>query len=584
IDDEKDDDLSGKEDTNITSTVFTCGAHLYELVEDTKDSAWLVLVKPYVGRSSFSEKIWTNIVKKASKFGIRTGVFDCAKDPILCETKSWFSSRLLLALPLQGLKSKENVVLTTYLIGANSSLRTIFSWIHKQLSRRVVNIESELDLRKNWLSSGNENKLGLVFISSMAVPPLILSALAIKFSGRIKFGIFKVDDRQKYFKLNEVEKKLPILSVILSAKQNLYVYNKKPGENMSYKSIELLLKWIKPEMNDVFYLNLLLVNIIAGLNCFWMRCSKFWKHLIYAFVHLIKLNCYLFLVWLTVLALYNFPLMNRVTDRCLDIFQMFAVSHLAAIIRYDIQHYYSPIFLAVVFVLTGFLLMTVRRSFFSSAFDDNDDYLFRDWVPWESTILSYILFRPIGMNIRAPTSLSIDANLEEGMELLIERMAVPNLWLQPELVSDVYIKNLPVWYHSCDEQSDDSSAHSETDEVTFPSESMPDCELKDDCVKTAKSKSNHEAKGNNLKNGKHLNRLKQKKERNSNPERRVPDGMLPLTDCAICLDVYRKGQLICGLPCGHNYHENCIMSWLYRDNHICPSCRWPSYKVKHKVS
>lgn len=26
-------------------TKFTCGAHFYELVEDTKDSAWLVLVK-----------------------------------------------------------------------------------------------------------------------------------------------------------------------------------------------------------------------------------------------------------------------------------------------------------------------------------------------------------------------------------------------------------------------------------------------------------------------------------------------------------------------------------------------------------
>jgi hypothetical protein len=62
-----------------------------------------------------------------------------------------------------------------------------------------------------------------------------------------------------------------------------------------------------------------------------------------------------------------------------------------------------------------------------------------------------------------------------------------------------------------------------------------------------------------------------------------PHGMLHCKECAICLEHYRRHQLICGLPCGHSYHEGCIMPWLYRDNHCCPKCRWPPYKQKPKI-
>jgi E3 ubiquitin-protein ligase RNF103 len=63
-----------------------------------------------------------------------------------------------------------------------------------------------------------------------------------------------------------------------------------------------------------------------------------------------------------------------------------------------------------------------------------------------------------------------------------------------------------------------------------------------------------------------------------------PAGMLPTTECAVCLESYRWGSLLCGLPCGHNYHQICIMAWLGRDNHHCPVCRWPAYKSKHSFS
>lgn len=60
----------------------------------------------------------------------------------------------------------------------------------------------------------------------------------------------------------------------------------------------------------------------------------------------------------------------------------------------------------------------------------------------------------------------------------------------------------------------------------------------------------------------------------------LPEGMLATTDCAVCLEGYNYGSVLCGLPCGHNYHQRCILAWLQRDNHHCPVCRWPAYRTK----
>ena len=59
-----------------------------------------------------------------------------------------------------------------------------------------------------------------------------------------------------------------------------------------------------------------------------------------------------------------------------------------------------------------------------------------------------------------------------------------------------------------------------------------------------------------------------------------PPGIIAMTECAICLESYKFGVSLCGLPCGHAFHQQCIMGWLQRDNHCCPVCRWPPYKAK----
>ncbi|VVB09523.1 unnamed protein product [Arabis nemorensis] len=44
-------------------------------------------------------------------------------------------------------------------------------------------------------------------------------------------------------------------------------------------------------------------------------------------------------------------------------------------------------------------------------------------------------------------------------------------------------------------------------------------------------------------------------------------------DCAICLEELSSNKkIIMKLPCSHNFHRDCVLSWLSR-KHSCPSCR-----------
>lgn len=603
-------------DNEAEITKFSCGAHFYELVEDTKDSAWLILVKPFDG--SFVEpSSWRGIANKAANFGIRTATFDCALDRAMCNSKQWTSSRLLLAMPRDGRKAKDDVILKQYLVGHKLQHHGIFKWIHEQLASRVHHINSIEELNQNWLANNSSSKaftsdIKFILISSLATPPLILSALAMKFNGRITFGMFRADNEGKSTN-GMISKKLPIY-VISLGDQTLYYYGNKSGESFKYRNMELLLRTLKPEMNDVFLLSLFIVNAVVCLNFCWMKCSRFWKHLVYGFVCFVKYNCVLFLVWLAILALAGsrFPSTDRALSWGLKACQYLATSSFASLVRHDSVFYKSHILIAA-FVACGTCLAFIRRKLVTPPDDNDDESLFRDWAPWESTILSYFLFRPMGISSLRPVASSIEANLEEGMELLIERLAVPNLWLQADFISCEYIKDLPVWQY-LDENEEDTSSDSNGEETatcesseeqtaescaipaaTFSpaashastSSSLPlddpeclQCSSSPRVHKRAAREGAHPAKTS--ASAKHLEPKERKARRDVSVES-APESMLLCKECAICLDTYRRQQLICGLPCGHNYHESCIMSWLFRDNHCCPKCRWPTYKQKPKV-
>ncbi|KPJ20551.1 Protein goliath [Papilio xuthus] len=42
--------------------------------------------------------------------------------------------------------------------------------------------------------------------------------------------------------------------------------------------------------------------------------------------------------------------------------------------------------------------------------------------------------------------------------------------------------------------------------------------------------------------------------------------------CAICIEPYKVSETLRSLPCGHNFHKNCIDPWLL-EHRTCPMCK-----------
>lgn len=46
------------------------------------------------------------------------------------------------------------------------------------------------------------------------------------------------------------------------------------------------------------------------------------------------------------------------------------------------------------------------------------------------------------------------------------------------------------------------------------------------------------------------------------------------TDCSICIDAMKVGEVAVALPCKHTFHEECVVLWL-KEHNTCPVCRAP---------
>ncbi|KAK9509479.1 hypothetical protein O3M35_006789 [Rhynocoris fuscipes] len=520
-----------KEKERLSSTPvashFTGAAHFYEQVEDTKDSVWLLQVVP----SSMSEPLlddytWTVVRNMVAPFAIRTGIFNCRLDHRLCSTKGWTQPLLLLAMP-RGTKPKDKVIMRVcHLTKPNA----ILEWLSEQLSVRVKKISNYEDLEREWLQSANNktstrleasnNNLGVkvLLLTHLLHPPLFLAALSIKFTGRITFGIFTVK-KEDANKIGKVPKYLIITP------DKTIVYGRRKLEHFNFKSMNAFLRAIQPELNDFFVCSLVLINMLAVFYFLQVcRSDCWWRLVATSLCTVILFNLLLFTLWLVLIAALRWPLTASIYNYCIYTVRVISLSETGSLIRSDwirlLKSYW--IFICSVFAFGIFARHNVPANRNESG---------SSW--WEIDCL--FSSRPQAQ------LLSTIAGLDAETGVLIERLANPALWLEPSL-SHQYATLLPVHRYR--------PAQRKLIKKDSPEALQTVMDTDDDNVVSLLSRKD------------------------------LMFDSKDVSECAICLERYKCGVLLCTLPCSHNYHQTCILTWLYRDNHHCPICRWPAYKNK----
>lgn len=286
----------------------------------------------------------------------------------------------------------------------------------------------------------------------MKIPPMFFSVLSVKFTGRVKFGAMRLSDPQHRKsppdRLNA--SKIPIYKVITP--EEVRTFGTHAGEYLSYQSMALLLRTLHPEVNDIFLLSLIIVNLACSLELFITRGGPL-KRVGRALWCTVKWNFLLILLWLPVLGLFQLPYIDVAFDQILTVLRVIGMTRFAACVRSDWLWYSTVIgwlYLVVTFLLYAIVIGWLHQLYGNLDPADSsgrDDYGFgRLWsTQWESYLST--IFQPSVMSRHAWTqSAHGRGTAEVGMELLIERLAVPNLWLQP-VISSQYIHNLPVWKH-----------------------------------------------------------------------------------------------------------------------------------------
>ncbi|XP_049686993.1 E3 ubiquitin-protein ligase RNF103 isoform X2 [Accipiter gentilis] len=231
--------------------------------------------------------------------------------------------------------------------------------------------------------------------------------------------------------------------------------------------------------------------------------------------------------------------------------------------------------------------------------NNNTDEVNANNLEWLSSLWDWYtsyLFHPIASFQHFP----FDSDWDEDPDLFLERLAFPDLWLHPLIPTD-YIKNLPMWRFKClgihsdeemletfqDSESDSDSENkevfssekegSEDDELNMfhrHGEGEPQCGVETcSCANKYCPHEPYERKARSYGSYSTAGDME--------PDWSAwPSEMLHCTECVVCLENFANDCLLMGLPCGHVFHQNCIVMWLAGGRHCCPVCRWASYKKK----
>ncbi|XP_009287684.1 PREDICTED: E3 ubiquitin-protein ligase RNF103 [Aptenodytes forsteri] len=578
---------------SVSSTNFSGEMHFYELVEDTKDGIWLVQVvandrSPLVGKVH-----WEKMVKKVSRFGIRTGTFNCSSDPRYCRRRGWLKSTLIMSVP-QTSTSKGKVMLKEY-SGCKIEVEHIFKWITAHAASRIKTIYNSEHLKEEWNKS-DQYRVKIYLFANLDQPPAFFSALSVKFTGRVEFIFVNVENWDNKSYMAEIGiYKTP--SYILRTPEGIYRYGNNTGEFISLRAMDSFLRSLQPEVNDLFVLSLVLVNLMAWMDLFITQGATI-KRFVVLISTLGTYNSLLIISWLPVLGFLQLPYLDSFYEYSLKLFRYSNTTTLASWVRADWMFYSShPALFLSTYLGHGLLIDYFEKK---RRRNNNTDEVNANNLEWLSSLWDWYtsyLFHPIASFQHFP----FDSDWDEDPDLFLERLAFPDLWLHPLIPTD-YIKNLPMWRFKClgvhsdeemletfqDSESDSDSENkevfssekevSEDDELnTFHRrrEGEPRCGAETcSCANKYCHREPYERKARSYGSYSTAGDME--------PDWSAwPSEMLHCTECVVCLENFANGCLLVGLPCGHVFHQNCIVMWLAGGRHCCPVCRWASYKKKH---
>lgn len=480
-----------------------------------------------------------------------------------CHKRGWMKSTLIMSVP-QTYASKGKVILKEY-NGRRIETEHIFKWMTAHVASRIKTIRFSQQLIDDWYQRDTQ-PVKMFLFAKLLQPPAFFSALSIKFTGRIEFIFVDVRNWDNTTCLEEIGvQQMP--SYILKTPEGIYRYGNSTGEYISLHAMETFLRSVQPEVNDLFVLSLVMVNLMAWMDLFITQGATI-KRFVVLISTLGTYNSLLIISWLPILGFLQLPYLDNFYEYSLKLLRYADTTTLASWVRADWTFYSShPALFLSTYLAHGLLIDYFEKKRRCGNEDQNANNL--EWLSSLWDWYTSYLVHPIA-------SFQNESDWDDDPNFLLERLAFPDLWLRP-LVPIDYIKNLPTWRFRCTKSGgttrmDQDNPTNKIDHLSFvePGSEQQKQGYNSEWAHTSKESSVGKRSQDSGSCG----------EEQDTDWSQWPSGMLHCTECVVCLENFETECLVMGLPCGHVFHQQCIVVWLAGGQHCCPVCRWPSYKKR----